>query len=1086
VRPGLPAALLVLALAPRAGAQPPREWVEPATGHRVVRLSEEPGSASLYFHQNPYTAQGDKLLISTPGGLATVELATRRITPLVSGRVSHAVVGPRTRRVFYMKGDTVYATHLDTGATRAIVTRAELRSGSGLTVNADETTLAGSYVEGPLPSPSPSPSAPPSPAVNPLAAPPPQESRLEARWAARLPMALYTLDIESGRVNAFHRGGGDWLNHVQFSPTDPKLLMFCHEGPWHKVDRIWTIRTDGSQVRLRHRRQMEMEIAGHEFWSADGKVIWYDLQTPKSKEFWLAGTPTAEGQAVRYPVAREHWSVHFNVSPDGRLFAGDGGGPASVAAPGNGQWIYLFRPRPDGRLEAERLVDLRRHDYQLEPNVTFTPDGKWIVFRSNMEGASHVYAVEVEKGAIDRKALVDRHAPVLRRFDLESPLTVGNGEFAFTADATGLQTFAEAYDASFPLATQSHWGWHTAPNPEGWSMERFHHAEFESRGRRVGYADIPGDRRTPEVEWLRANPHRLHLGRLGLDLTRADGRPAEAADLTDVEQRLDLWDGVIESRFRFEGRPVEVRTAVHPQADLVAVRVASPLLAEGRLALRLRFPYGTGKSTAADWTRPQAHQTTMAAVGPAQAAMVRRLDADTYHVRAGWSAGGRVAETAPHDLRFTPPPGAAAFELVAAFSSAPQRDELPGFDRTLAAARAHWNAFWSGGGAIDLSGSRDPRWRELERRIVLSQYLTAAQGSGSLPPQETGLSYNSWEGKFHLEMHWWHAAHFALWDRLPLLERSLGYYRDILPRAQATARRQGYAGARWPKMTGPRGEESPSTVGPFLVWQQPHPIFYAELSYRTRADRATLEQHRQVVFETAEFMASFPAAEEGSGRLVLGPPLQCAQEAFPKDRTFNCSFELAYWRWGLEAAQRWRQRLGLPREERWDAVLQRLARPALSEGKYLFAESAADTYTHGRWARDHPSVTAAFGLLPGAELGIDAEAMRRTLLWIDGHWDWPDTWGWDYPMLAMAAARLGEPQRAVDALLRDTPKNGYRANGHNPQRPGLTLYLPGNGGLLYAAAMMAAGWDGAPQRPAPGFPGDGSWSVRWEGLRPAP
>jgi oligogalacturonide lyase len=90
------------------------------------------------------------------------------------------------------------------------------------------------------------------------------------------------------------------------------------------------------------------------------------------------------------------WSVHYNVSPDGKLFAGDGGGPRSVAAPHNGQWIYLFTP-VNGRLKAEKLVDLSKHDYSLEPNLTFTPDGKRIVFRSNMEGASQVYAVEIAK-----------------------------------------------------------------------------------------------------------------------------------------------------------------------------------------------------------------------------------------------------------------------------------------------------------------------------------------------------------------------------------------------------------------------------------------------------------------------------------------------------------------------------------------------------------------------------------------------------------------------------------------------------------------------------------------------------------------
>ncbi|PYQ10992.1 MAG: oligogalacturonate lyase [Acidobacteria bacterium] len=392
-----PAVLLsaVVALASADDPAAPREWIEP-TGHRVVRLSDEPGSASLYFHQNAYTAEGDRLLISTPGGLATVDLRTRRLEPVVSGRVSQVVVGPKTRQVFYMKDGTVYATHLDTKATRAIVTRPELRSGSGLTVSADETLLAGSYVEGGGIA-RPSPEAP-----SPLAASPPQKSRLEARWAQRLPMALYTIDVRTGEVKTVHRGNGEWLNHVQFSPADPTRLMFCHEGPWHKVDRIWTIRSDGSGCRLMHARKIDMEIAGHEFWSHDGKTVWYDLQTPKSQEFWLAGVAVAGEQAVRYRLAREHWSVHFNVSPDGRLFAGDGGGPHSVAAPGNGQWIYLFTPTVAG-LEAERLVDLSKHDYQLEPNVTFTPDGKWIVFRSNMHGASHVYAVEVARASTAQK-----------------------------------------------------------------------------------------------------------------------------------------------------------------------------------------------------------------------------------------------------------------------------------------------------------------------------------------------------------------------------------------------------------------------------------------------------------------------------------------------------------------------------------------------------------------------------------------------------------------------------------------------------------------------------------------------------------
>jgi hypothetical protein len=690
---------------------------------------------------------------------------------------------------------------------------------------------------------------------------------------------------------------------------------------------------------------------------------------------------------------------------------------------------------------------------------------------------------------IDRRALVGRHNPVLGGFDTGAPLSVGNGELAFSADATGLQTFAEAYDAEIPLGTLAQWGWHTAPNPDGWSIDRFRFADFDARGRRVGYADIPGDRRTPEIEWLRRNPHRLHLGRIGFRLRLGNGSEATLEDLTGVEQVLDLWQGVLRSRFRLEGEAVQVETLCHPRRDAIAVRVVSPLVAHGRIAIRLRFPYGSSEATAADWTRPANHATALAEAGPRGARLERRLDADRYRVSLAWSPAARLREEARHDYLLSPAPGESALELVAEFApaaAAATAPTPPGLDFATARrdARDHWERFWTTGGTIDLSQSRDPRWRELERRIVLSQYLTAIQCAGRHPPQETGLTFNSWHGKFHLEMHWWHAAHFALWGRLPLLERSLGYYQRILPRAQATAARQGYAGARWPKMTDPSGAESPSSVGPFLIWQQPHPIYYAELVYREREDRATLERFRSVVHETAEFMASFAAWDAAGGRYVLGPPLQGAQEIFPKHRTFNTAFELAYWRFGLETAQRWRARLGLAREPRWQRVLDRLSALPVHDRRYLFAETAPESFGDPRWARDHPAVLGALGMLPGP--GVDPATMRRTFDWIWANWSWPDTWGWDYPMLAMCAARLGLPERAVDALLMDAAKNAYRPNGHNHQRPGLTIYLPGNGGLLAAVAMMAAGWDGAPARDAPGFPSDGSWTVRSEGLRRMP
>jgi oligogalacturonide lyase len=397
-------------------AETPKEWIEPATGHRVVRLSEEAGSGSLYFHQSAYTPQGDKLIITTPSGLATVNLRNRQVEVVVpknsfsGGGSSGIEMGRKTRQVYYsVRGETgtvVRATHVDTKVTRDVVRLPFFAAFNG--VSADEKFIVGTFSE--------NRGGFVSPTADPV-------QSLDARTRLPRSMKFYYADVRTGEVKFFHPST-NWLNHGQCSPTDATMFLFCHEGNWHDVDRVWTIRLGSDDAKLMHRRTMKYEIAGHEFFGHDGKWVWYDLQTPRSQEFWLAGVNLDTGERIRYAAPRNEWSVHYNVSWDGKLFAGDGGGPDSVAnksplpeakrldPPQNGQWIYLFRPAPDfetktiggekvkvGKFIAEKLVDLSKHDYRLEPNVTFTPDGKWIVFRSNMHGERHAYAVEVAKAA---------------------------------------------------------------------------------------------------------------------------------------------------------------------------------------------------------------------------------------------------------------------------------------------------------------------------------------------------------------------------------------------------------------------------------------------------------------------------------------------------------------------------------------------------------------------------------------------------------------------------------------------------------------------------------------------------------------
>ncbi len=402
-----------------SAVEAPRDWIDPATGHRIVQLSGDEGGGSLYFHQNSYLVDGGELVMTAPGRIVMVNIPSRETRILLEDASARLLfTGRKTRSVYYSKpldggGREYLVLDPDTLASRRVTVLDKGMIGS---INADETLLLGQVEL----APAPSSSAPGYPhAVGPdgkqLTFAETREVRLDERLEARTPMEIFTIDLRTGERKVV-RVATDWLNHIQFSPTDPGLIMFCHEGPWHKVDRIWTMRTDGSELTKIHTRTMNMEIAGHEFFSPDGRTIWYDLQTPRGQKFWLSAYNLDTGKRTWLHLERDEWSVHFNISPDGSLFLGDGGDAEMVAHAPDGKWIYLFRPEviPDvagihapnadelivpGILRSEKLVDMRRHDYRLEPNATFTPDGKWIVFNGNMHGKRHVYAVEVARRA---------------------------------------------------------------------------------------------------------------------------------------------------------------------------------------------------------------------------------------------------------------------------------------------------------------------------------------------------------------------------------------------------------------------------------------------------------------------------------------------------------------------------------------------------------------------------------------------------------------------------------------------------------------------------------------------------------------
>jgi hypothetical protein len=678
---------------------------------------------------------------------------------------------------------------------------------------------------------------------------------------------------------------------------------------------------------------------------------------------------------------------------------------------------------------------------------------------------------------IDRKALIERNNPHVTIFDPLASLSVGNGEFAFTVDATGLQSFPQKYKLGVPLGTQSQWGWHSFSNPNNYRHEEtLKNYNFRDKEEPYSVQFNEAGRSKEAADWFRINPHRLHLGIIGFDF--AD--PTDFENISDINQTLDMWKGLIISQFNLSGKSVTVETTCHPQNDMIGAKINST----ARPAIKFHFPYPSGAHSddGCNWDSDEKHSTNIVSQSENSALLERIIDATVYYVNVQWEGNAKITKKAKN--YFVLQPSSDEFAFTAAFiDEKPSENSQLAFAQTQQASENYWTSFWSDGGAVDFSECKDERAAELERRVVLSQYLLAIQCAGSVPPQETGLTYNSWYGKFHLEMIWWHETQFALWGRTELLERTMGWYKTALPNAKEIAKRQGFDGARWMKMTDPSALEAPSKVGSFIIWQQPHFIYLAELIYRSNPSEEVLKEYGEMIDETAKFMFSFATYDLLEGRYVLKGAIP-AQETLRASETVNPPFELSYWHFAMSTAQKWRERLGQKRNLQWDEMIDKLSPLAHQDGLYLAAETATDTYKDIRFTSDHMAVLGAYGILPLSPL-VREDYMQNTLDWVWKNWNWGKTWGWDYPMTAMNAARLGDTEKAVGALLMDKRTNTYLLNGHNYQDSRLRVYLPGNGGLLTAVAMMCAGWDGNKTN-NPGFPKDGNWNVKWEGLNPMP
>lgn len=685
---------------------------------------------------------------------------------------------------------------------------------------------------------------------------------------------------------------------------------------------------------------------------------------------------------------------------------------------------------------------------------------------------------------IDRFALVNRHNVVLNEIDPLAPLTVGNGDFAYTADVTGMQSLEEHYFRNgIPLETRTTWAWHSFPNNEGLTLEDAG-KEIDFHGRKILYAS---NQNSAAGDYFRINPHPIPMGQIGL--VDGENEALTPSMIFNIDQKLDLWTGLITSEYEIDGEKVIVETVSHPELNLVSFKIKSGLLKLGKLKPSFRFPYSydmvAKNKPPFDWNKPDQHQTEIVDQDMNSIILKRSIDESQYYINISWEGVAQWEENDSHEFTLNCM-GTDSLLLVCEFLPTNEYDISQSFEKAKELSAQSWKDYWTKGGAVDLSGSTDPRAPELERRIVLSQYLVKVNYAGSFPPQESGLTHISWYGKHNSEVYFIHAAQFYQWNHTELLEKGLQWYKEILPIAKADAESKGFRGARWPKMAGIDGRVSPGTINPFIIWNQPNPIILSELVYRAHPDTATLNKYKDIVFESAKFLASFAFYDDATERYILGPPIKSVNESYEENTTKNPGFELAQWYYGLKVAQDWRERLSMKRDALWDDILNKLSDMPVMDGKYLEIETDSDMYS--RKGGFPSNMIMALGFLPKTKM-VDEEIMKNTLDAIVERNGIPSFVSWTMGKGAIAAARLGNQKVAIDIVCNDAPKAKFNKSGYVLRpKEGINnpAYLPVNSSFLAAIGLMAGGWDNSPEINAPGFPQDGKWQVKVENIQKLP
>ena len=588
-----------------------------------------------------------------------------------------------------------------------------------------------------------------------------------------------------------------------------------------------------------------------------------------------------------------------------------------------------------------------------------------------------------------KKSDIIKYNLKFNNIDSKNPVTIGNGDFAITLDQTGTQSLYEIYK-DIPLSTMSNKNW--------FYKDKKDIKPSYVDGKAYMLFNLDND---PNYQTNRQYPFKYSFMQI---LLYDNDKLIDINNIKDVKQELDLYKGIVTSSFNYKEKINKTTSFIYQDHDEFNFKLQSDNL---NLTLKFNYPSYTKNGYRLD-------------ILPNVLVKEDRItllydDKNSLSFKLKSSSKYQIVE---NTLIFD--------DNNVSFSLA--LDEIK--------EGKLLDEFWKCDNGIIIDNE------ELVKKMVLSKYLLHVNSTGIYPPQESGLTYNCWNSKFHLEMHLIHSLWNIYNNHVGDLVKSFDYYLSIMPSSLKRASLNGYKGLRFPKMTGPDGEDSPSNIGPLLIWQAPHILFMLQEIYYLYNEENIIKKYEPLISGTIDFMISFLTLKDSKYQML--DPLLEACESIPLDRCQNPSFELEYWRYTLERQPKIDTVLyGHQRYDYMD-ITSKIITPKEDDGIYLKTYGVIDKYD---LYKDHP--TEGFLMSFFKSKIVDKEKMVKTIDYILKNMDLSSYWGWDFPFLGLSLLNCGEIEKSIEVTQLNTINNQYLYNGYNTSpRDDLKAYLPGNGAFL--------------------------------------